>query len=454
MNRIIEKSKTFVALIGKQAVELDKKYRKFDFCIYRVIDGENVLYNSLTGDMVVISQEEAEIFKEEEFYPTSAVYDLIGDWFAVPVEHDDISFCEEYRMFMNALSATKGYSCFTVMTTTDCNARCFYCYEMGRARIPMSEKTALDVAEYIINNCDKTKKVFFYWYGGEPLYNKEVIDVICGKLQEADISYESFILTNGYLFDDDTVVKAIGFWNLQKVQIAMDGTEEIYNRSKAYIYNDGKSPYRVVMDNVERLLKNGVKVIIRLNMDKHNQNDLEKLADIYVERFGKYDNFYVYPALIFELEGAERANHSSEDRMELAKRYMEFWDYCVKIGILNENGLGKHMRQTNCIADTESAIMITPDGHLGKCDHYSDKNFVGDIYHGITDKEMVDLQSERANSHELCKGCPAYPKCIKLKKCPAEGFYVCDESKRYITCEKLYRSIDAAYRKNVKQILN
>lgn len=25
---------------------------------------------------------------------------------------------------------------YTIFTTTDCNARCFYCYEMGRSQFP------------------------------------------------------------------------------------------------------------------------------------------------------------------------------------------------------------------------------------------------------------------------------------------------------------------------------
>lgn len=34
--------------------------------------------------------------------------------------------------------------------------------------------------------------------------------------------------------------------------------EEIYNRSKAFIYKDGQSPYQVVLANIQRLLDAGV----------------------------------------------------------------------------------------------------------------------------------------------------------------------------------------------------
>lgn len=54
---------------------------------------------------------------------------------------------------------TKSY---TILTTTDCNARCFYCYELGRSRIPMSEQTAHEIADYI-----SAPKVNIHWFGGE-----------------------------------------------------------------------------------------------------------------------------------------------------------------------------------------------------------------------------------------------------------------------------------------------
>ena len=148
---------------------------------------------------------------------------------------------------------------YTIFTTTDCNARCFYCYEMGRSRIPMSAETAHKAAAYIAAHCGG-EKVHLHWFGGEPLFNKQVIDIICTDLAEKGIVYESMIISNGYLFDGATVEQAVSHWKLKSVQITLDGTEEIYNRSKAFIYKDGKSPYQVVLANIQRLLDAGVSV--------------------------------------------------------------------------------------------------------------------------------------------------------------------------------------------------
>ena len=122
---------------------------------------------------------------------------------------------------------------YTIFTTTDCNARCFYCYEMGRSRIPMSDETAYKAATYIAAHCGG-EKVHLHWFGGEPLFNKQVIDIICTDLTEKGIIYDSMMISNGYLFDKDTVEQAVSHWKLKSVQITLDGTEEIGDHKRCH----------------------------------------------------------------------------------------------------------------------------------------------------------------------------------------------------------------------------
>ncbi len=141
-----------------------------------------------------------------------------------------------------------------------------------------------------------------------------MIDRITGRLKEAGKEFRSTAVSNGYLFNDENVEKAVRDWNLRKVQITLDGTEEVYNRAKAFIYREG-SPYRVVMDNIGRLLKAGIRVNVRLNIDRYNAEDLLDLADELRDAFGGEKLFGVYSFPLFE-EGFSR-EHAEARRKDI-----------------------------------------------------------------------------------------------------------------------------------------
>ena len=51
--------------------------------------------------------------------------------------------------------SAKNITGYTIFPTTDCNARCFYCFELDRSRIPMSVETARKVVRYIKDHCGR-----------------------------------------------------------------------------------------------------------------------------------------------------------------------------------------------------------------------------------------------------------------------------------------------------------
>lgn len=138
---------------------------------------------------------------------------------------------------------------------------------LGKAR---SAEQGLRWMHYVLAQpVDGGEKVGIQWFGGEPLFNKAVIDIICNDLTAKGVEYHSTMISNGYLFDDATVKQAVELWKLKRIQITLDGP----------------SSYQVVLANIERLLDAGVSVGIRLNMDNHNAENLMLLADELHERF-------------------------------------------------------------------------------------------------------------------------------------------------------------------------
>ena len=93
---------------------------------------------------------------------------------------------------------------FTILTTTKCNARCFYCYEMkSKNKHHMTPETALKAANYIASVAPKGKTINLNWFGGEPLFNMKAIDIITQRIRDLGVNFMTSFTTNGYLFDKD-----------------------------------------------------------------------------------------------------------------------------------------------------------------------------------------------------------------------------------------------------------
>lgn len=444
MKTVREAIKSITTFLSAQEINSEKQYRRISFCFIEDIDGTSVAYNSLTGEIIELNDAEAEILQKDSVIPCEATKTLIEKWFLVPTDHDDIQLCEEIRSLLLVLQNKSGIIGYTIFTTMDCNARCFYCFEMGRPRTPMSAETAIKTAEYIKQNCNG-KEANISWFGGEPLCNTKVIDIITGILAESGVKFKSNFASNGYMFDQDMVDKAVEKWNLKHVQITLDGTQDVYNRAKAYVNSAGKNPFVTVTDNIERLLKKGVRVSIRMNMGAYNKEDLFKLVDWASERYKGYENVSMYPRLLFEVDESETIGDDA--RLSFAKDLISLENYCIEKNLFSLKGIAKNIKTFNCMADSPSTVTITPLGNLGKCEHFSEDEFVGTLKDGITEPRKVAEFSEKANSHELCKGCAAYPVCVELKKCPTNARAACNEGKRYINNVHIRRQLRYTYKK-------
>ena len=414
MKLLQEYAPTLSGLLKDQPLREGESYRLMHFVVQQPVEEGVLLYNVLTRAVLLLSPEEAQALATDP----ASVPDLVARWFAVPLPHDDRKLAREVRAVGKMLEKRpKGISGYTILTTTDCNARCFYCYEKGRRRIPMTEETAAKTADFILRNTPGETTVRLRWFGGEPLYNKGVIGLICQRLRDAGVEFKSSMISNGYLFDEGTVAEAVGLWNLKKVQITLDGTEEVYNRSKAYIYREG-SPYRRVLGNIHRLLDAGVRVSARLNVDRHNADDLLALADVLAREFGGNPLFSVYSHALFDVGPEALAlPHSDARRREVFEARVRLQEKLVRSGIAKPGKLPRKLKLHRCMADTDASVLVLPDGHLGKCEHYSEDHFIGHLDSPERDGAVLAAFKEVREEIDACAECPLYPDCYRLTLC-------------------------------------
>ena len=425
-------------LLGLQKTSQEESLRPFTFIVRKSIEEGELFYNTMTKEMVLLSPDEVSRFDENP----ESIPELVAHWFAVPIGHDDRLLARQYREVARLIAPpVKAISSYTIFTTTDCNARCFYCYELGRSRNPMSLETAERAAAYIIKQSNE-EKVTLHWFGGEPLYNKSVITLICKRLQENGIHYKSRMISNGYLFDQNTILEAKNLWRLQSVQITIDGTEDVYNKTKAFIYKNG-NPYRVVIGNIHHLLEADISVNIRINVDVHNAENLLSLIEELHSEFEGAKKLSIYSHELFDTD--HLTFNKNETRRFIYEKRMQILQKLEEWGLVSPPSLSREVRYSFCMADNDASVSILTDGHLGKCEHYSDNNWFGHIDSPEHDEEVISRFKALREEYEECAHCARYPDCIRLKMCQDIDECVAETREEYI--RHTQRAMLAAYEK-------
>lgn len=474
MEKIIKPNANIYSILNYQQVSNDTIYRANHFCFEEKIDGKYILYNNMTKCMLAMDNVEYNDYTtflnlkhkeaQSKYINKSIIEQLIKLWFIVPDNFDEVKVFDQLKdiyLEIHNANTNKNFNNYTILPTTNCNARCYYCFEIGTKKINMDDKTAESVAQYIINNYKNNKKsVRISWFGGEPLIAKSTIDIICKKLNEANVEYVSSFISNGFLLDNNLIEHAIKNWNFIQIQITLDGTEKIYNKTKSYvgISSESKiSPFIKVIDNIENLVNHNIYVSVRLNVSDKNYADLKKLIHFMSERFAeikhKKDNnqkkyLIVYTHSIFqEIEKAYAKKDSNNNNIEQCyQREIELENLLEENSLDNTNSVDTRISLNFCMADSANCAVIYPNGDLGVCEHYcTAEDSYGTIYNTNTFKQdKLKKWKEKFPIQKSCKTCYAYPSCIRLKHCP-NAKKECVKAEQYFNIHKLRKQIRNTY---------
>ena len=388
-----------------------------------------ILYNTMTRSVVVMKEDEYEKILTGD--GLDFVEFLKRTYFIVEEDFDDFTTLETLRKSFeipldeNYLKEGELLE-YTMLSTTDCNANCFYCYEKGRSRIPMSMETADKVADFIIRTANRSRTIKLRWFGGEPLFNIKVIDHISKKVTEAGINYECGIISNGYFFNEKVVEKAVNVWKLKHIQITLDGTEDVYNQIKNYNHCTG-SAYQKILKNIRLLLDAKVAVSIRMNCDLHNAENLKELVKELHDNFKNHQLFNVYVYPLFD-ENDERTKEHNE---ELFAKLEEIENVLNQYGYLDGRPVSDSVRFCHCMIDNGKAVLICPEGDIGLCEHFSEDHFFSHI-DNFEEKnwDVVKKFKTLLEPLEICKTCIHAPDCVRAT--------MCDELKK---CNELTKAV-------------
>lgn len=404
-----------------------------------------LVFHTLTRGLILLTKEELEFLQENievnnELEISAVVAFLIHRGFLVQTSVDEEDVYFQVFQILQGFNRNDGISGYTILPTTACNARCFYCFEKEFEFVNMTPQTAHAVAEYIAAHSNG-KKVLINWFGGEPLCNPNAINVICDDLKRMDVQYESVMVTNGLLLTDTIIIHAKECWNLRNVQITLDGCKDEHNRRKNYRYTN-VDPFEQTVKNIKDLIKHKVNVCVRINFDIKNIDDVPRLIDFITTEIGANEHLVVYPAMLFESCGTWIPNNNADDNQLLFDHTIVFRNLLTEKQLFRPAKLKKVLKTNRCPADNRNHLIINPQGRFMVCHNQSDTENYGSVFNGITNPTLYNKWKIPTGIPNKCAGCAWLPECTPFSMCPTVTSF-CKQNKH----DMASRSLSLAYKR-------
>jgi uncharacterized protein len=200
---------------------------------------------------------------------------------------------------------------YIFMPTYSCNLRCAYCFQDHMRTNPdykhllqtmssdmvdriFAAMPQIELGHGVLEDADIPRDITFF--GGEPLL-EESYPIIKYTIDKAlSIGKARFsAVTNGT--ELQTYKNLLGPDKISNLQITLDGIPSEHDKRR--IYADGSGSFEKIANNISIALDLGVRISVRINVDRNNINQLPELASQIIGRgWDHYKHFTAYTAPI------------------------------------------------------------------------------------------------------------------------------------------------------------
>lgn len=281
---------------------------------------------------------------------------------------------KELLMYLKEIVKDNQFQSLYLICSTACNLDCDYCFYRNSAsnslmhRQMMSfeiAKKALDDFKKIVEHNIKDKN---YWqqitfYGGEPLLNKKMLYLTIPYARKLFGNDTNLVINTNAVLLEDADIQLFKDNNVE-VQISLDGdkyTHDLHRKT-----HDNKPTYNIVVNNIKKLLNNGVKVLPMITATDDNINNFSEriysiVEDLKIEDYAV--NILITNSFTTSDEYAEKL------ATEMLKAYQDFGnianDYAF-VELYNKLiGLDKSISKNSC--GSSRKITVFPDGKVFAC---------------------------------------------------------------------------------------
>lgn len=405
--------------------------------IWPLEESKNVLiFNSLSTRLAEIPGNFTHILGSKQVDPgglsdeeKNLAAEFIKDGFLIDDSVDELKII---RYTSASQKYNKDVLSLTIAPTLDCNFKCMYCYQGSRSANLMPEEVQDAIVEYVSKSAKRVDKILITWFGGEPLLAKDIIyrlsKELTGVARKNDCSYAAFMITNGSLFDNDSICR-LKDYGVRAFQITLDGPPEIHNKRRAMEENGVmQDSFGIILSNMKDLISNQMKVNIRVNIDDENVDSIEELMDILGSSGIKNAN--IYPAQVVPYtEACKSIENACLNKKEFAEIGSKFYEMLMRKGFKTDYSSIYPRRKSNyCGADHINSLSIGPDGLIYKCwsDFGISENNVGNIMDLSRGKQLkashISWLTWDPFDFNQCRKCKVLPLC--MGGCPHAGMKV------------------------------
>lgn len=390
----------------------DKKQRASLFNHRINVEGESVLFNAFTGNMVCIPRNLNNIMD----FDIDQRRRLAQLGFIVDSDPED-----EVAFVLHTLFAPsrRMYLVFTV--ATKCDLKCSYCFENREKRSIMSLETLKSSLQWVEDQFAKKRfsDLNVIIFGGEPLLvHNHVMRVLNGLTKickKYNICKGSILLTTNALIGNKTLFQKLCESGVTQIQVTFDGDASVTNtRRKSLRIND---VYHKTLSRLS-MLAELAELTIKLNFTPQTvksvprfMDDLSRIPEL------KDKNFRIKPEPIVRYQrGSEEKINPNEEFGSNDPRLAKSFDMICKLAEQRSLEIDRSaIFNTPCMAFRESSYLLEPDGSLRSCisafgiDSFS----VGNVRKGSDHTGQSLNRSQRAKDLRSCvkDRCSFLPMC-------------------------------------------
>ena len=315
----------------------------------------------------------------------------------------------EFECFYNAVLKYRdgGNTLYiTLLTTTDCNFACKYCFEndIDKSYYLNNEVVTAFISylQYFIQNNKKINNINIELFGGEPTLSWDLVIDTLNKVNNVcerhNIYLNTSIVTNGYLFDEKKCNDLLQF-NFESIQVTLDGNQDYHDKRRYTL--KGEPTFDVIIRNMQDLLKlsNSVRLGIRVNCYDENILSVPDLIELLYQKIGSERVKLVFCYLE---DAAEPLNNDNFSKSKFCEQLPIFNKKAKSFGFIVPE---HNYHDIFCTAKINNSFVLHPKGDIYQCNVFIDKeNYkLGSVFEHKPFESIFDLS--------------LYEYCIKEKCC-------------------------------------